>query len=120
MSQKFVIVFFGLLVLFTSKGWAGTSGNGSVQPKVTKYIFCYAGNPRVVYLTQVITVAPNGPGLGEVKYANYIQKTYGIPSIDRMRCVPANSKADAVAEKERYLGMFGRTKLIEIKWDGNT
>ena len=129
MSKKFAIMFFGLLVLYTSQSCAGTMGNGAAQRRAaaglpplpgadakTRYEFCYAGNPKVVYFTQIITVAPNAPGLGDVKYAHYIQKTYGLPSIDRLRCVPSNSNADADAEKQRYEGMLGRTKLIEIKW----
>jgi hypothetical protein len=120
MSKKFAIVVFVLLMFCALQGWAGTSGNGWVQPKVTKYVFCYAGNPKVVYFTQVVTVAPSATDLGDVEYAHYIQKTYGLPAIDRMRCVPANSNADAVTEKQRYKEMLGKTKFIDIKWEGNS
>jgi hypothetical protein len=133
MGKKFAMVVFGLLVLFASQGWAGTLGNGAAQRRAaaglpplpgpdakTRYEFCYAGNPKVVYFTQVVTVAPGAPGLGDIAYSHYIQKRYALPSIDRMRCVPANSGTDAEVEKERYKGMLGRTLLVDnIKWDGN-
>ena len=129
MSKKFVITVFGLVVLCASQVWAGSSGpgwasrlTGAVNPPAkTHYAFCYARDPKVVYLTQVITLAPtvSTPGLAR-PYANYIQTTYG-ESIYRMsRCIDANSNADALAEKQRYKESFGTTRLIEIEWAGNS
>ena len=125
MNNKFAIMVFMLVVLCTSKGWAGTSGNGWAQrggipPEVkTKYVFCYAGNPKVVYFSQVVTVAPGAPGLDDIAYSHYIQKRYGLPAIDRMRCVPSNSGTDAAVEKQRYKEMSGKTMLVDnIKWEG--
>ena len=133
MSKNFAMVVFGLLVLYASQGWAGSMGNGAAQRRAaaglppeaaktqTQYAFCYAGNPKVVYITQVITLPPaeSAGNLG-VTYRDFVKTKYGIPSIDRERCVTANSNADAAAEKQRYLGMFGRTKLIEIEWAGHS
>ena len=43
-----------------------------------------------------------------------------LDSTQEYRVVTANSNADAVAEKQRYKGMFGTTKMIEIKWVDNS
>jgi len=129
MSKKFAMVVLGLLVLFASQGWAGSGGPGwasrltgaGLPPAKTHYTFCYARDPKVVYLTQVITLAPtvSAPSLAGA-YANYIQTTYGASVYRMSRCIAADSNADAVAEKQRYKVMFGTTRLIEIEWAGNS
>ena len=119
MSKKLAIEAFGLLVLCASQGWAGTSGNGSPRPATGQFTFCCGGNVKVVYFTQIMTLAPtmNAPNLG-ISFGNYVKATSGLPSIDRERCVAGNSGADLAAERERYKGMFGKTKVVEINWAG--
>jgi hypothetical protein len=119
MGSRLSIAVLGLMVFCISHGWAGTTGNGSAAPATTQYAFCYAGNVNVVYFTQILTLAPtaNAPNLG-VAYADYVKTTYGLPGIDRQRCVTSDSSAGAAAEKQRYKGMFGTTKLVETKWGG--
>ena len=109
---------FGLMMLCISPAGAGTTGNGTT-PSTTQYAFCYAGNVNVVYFTQIMTLAPtaNAPNLG-VAYADYVKSTYGMPGINRQRCVTSDSIAGAEAEKQRYKGMFGTTKLVETHWGG--
>lgn len=119
MSKKLGIAVFGSLALYASQGWAGTLGNGSPRPAPGPFTFCYGGNVKVVYLTQVMHLAPttSGPSL-EVSFRDYVKATYGLPSIDRERCVTGNTGADLAAERERYKGMFGKTKIVEINWAG--
>jgi len=61
-----------------------------------------------------MTLAPttSAPNLG-VAYGNYVKTKYGLPTIDRQRCVTSDSIAGAAAEKQRYKEMFGTTKLVE-------
>ena len=118
MSKKLAIAVFGLLALCASQGWAGTMRNGS-RPATAQFTFCYGGNVKVVYMTQVMPLAPtmSAANLG-VSFGEYVKATYGLPSIDRERCVAGNSGADLAAERERYKGMFGKTKIVEINWAG--
>lgn len=106
----------------------GSMGNGAAQRnaayhqsarQTAQYVFCYGGNPKVVYFTGVFSVPP-GVEAGEldVRYRHYVQTTYGVPSIDRDRCVTANTAADATAEKQRYREMSGRENIIETAWTG--
>ena len=119
MSKQLAIAVFGLLALCASQGWAGTSGNGSPRPATGQFTFCYGGNVKVVYFTQVMPLAPtmSAPNLG-VSFGDYVKATYGLPTIDRERCVTGNTGADVAAERERYKGMFGKTKIVEINWAG--
>ena len=131
MSKKLSIVVIGLAALCTSQVWAGTSGNGWEQRRAaaglppegatTQYAFCYGGNVKVVYFNRIITLAPttSAPNLAAA-YGDYVKTTYGLPGVDRLRCVTANSNADALAEKERYRGMFGKAKIVEIEWAGDS
>lgn len=119
MSKQLAIAAFGLLALCSSQGWAGSAGNGSPRPAPGPFTFCYAGNVKVVYLTQVMHLAPrtSAPSL-EASFRDYVKATFGLPSIDRERCVAGNSGADLAAERERDKGMFGKTKIVEINWTG--
>lgn len=133
MSKKIAVVIVGLTALCTSQGWAGSHGNGAdqrraaaglpplEQAKTTQYAFCYGGNVKVFYISGIITLTPaeNASSL-DVAYRDYVKATYGIPSIDRDRCVAAGSVADATAEKQRYEGMFGKTRLVEIEWSSGS
>ena len=131
MSKKNAILFMGLVMFCTSQVWAGTTGNGwdqrrsaaGLPPEVakTEYAFCYAGNVKVVYFNRVITMSPatSAPNLAAA-FGNYVTATYGLPGVDRLRCVTANSNASAAAEKKRYRGMFGRAKIVQIEWAGNS
>lgn len=118
MLRKLSLAALSLVLVCTSQSLAGTMGNGSAQ-RNGHYAFCYAGNPNVVYFTQVITLGQgvSAPNLG-VQYGDYIKKTYGVPTIDRERCVTAATSDAATAEKQRYMGMLGTTKLVEIQWAG--
>jgi hypothetical protein len=131
MGKKLAIAMFGLAALCTSQVLAGTLGNGAAQRRAaaglppeeakTQYAFCYGGNVKVVYFNRIITLAPttSAPNLA-VAYGDYVKATYGLPGVDRLRCVTANSNADAAAEKGRYRGRFGRTKIVEIEWAGDS
>jgi hypothetical protein len=116
MLRSLSLATFGLALACTSQIWAGTTGNGSAQ-RNGQYAFCYAGNVNVVYFTQVMTLTPgeSAPNLG-VTYGDYVKKTYGLPSIDRERCVRAATSDAAAVEKQRYMGMLGTTKPVEIQW----
>ena len=105
-----------VLLLCASQSWAGMTGNGS-GPAMGQFTFCYGGNPNVVYFTQVMPLAPtmSAPNLG-VSFADYVQATYRLPSIDRQRCVTGSSSGDVAAERQRYKGMFGTAKIVEINW----
>lgn len=108
---------------------AGSSGNGWAQrngaaglrpgPQAAQYVFCYGGNPKVVYFTGVFSLASatNPTDLG-IRYRHYVETTYGLPSIDRERCVTANTIASATAEKQRYKEMLGRERMMETEWTG--
>lgn len=121
MLTKVSIAIFSLVVLCTSPVWAGTTGNGTPQQAKTQYAFCYGGNVKVVYFSQILTLAStvNAANLGAA-YGRYIVATYGLPGVDRQRCVTSDSSAGAAAEKQRYEGMFGTTKIIEIEWAGDS
>jgi hypothetical protein len=121
MGKKLSIVIVGLASICASQSWAGSTGNGWAQPAETQYAFCYGGNVKVVYISGIITVASTAsmPNLG-VAYGDYVKTTYGLPGLDRQRCVTAGSIADATAEKQRYKQMFGTTKLVEIEWAGDS
>lgn len=116
MIKKLSLATLGLALGCTSVVWAGSLGNGAAQ-RNGQYVFCYAGNPNVVYFTQVMTVAPtaSAPNLG-VTYGDYVSKTYGLPSIDRERCVRAATSSDAANEKQRYIESLGTTKIVELQW----
>jgi hypothetical protein len=118
MRKGVAIAVFCLSALCASQGWAGTMRNGS-RPATAQFTFCYGGNVKVVYLTQVMPLAPpmSAANLG-ISFGEYVKATYGLPSIDRERCVAGNSGADLAAERERYKGMFGKTKIVEINWAG--
>ena len=121
MSKKSAMVVLGLLVLCAPQGWAGSMGNGAAQraSMAGGYTFCYAGNSKVVYFTQVLRILPkaNAPNLG-VTYGSYIKKTYGLTDIDRQRCITAVSKADTEAVKERFKKTFSPANSIENEWGG--
>lgn len=118
MLRKLPLAISGLVVVCTALSSAGTMGNGSAQ-RNGHYAFCYAGNVKVVYFTQVMTLTPGvtPPNLG-VAYGDYVKKTYGIPTIDRERCVTALTSAAAADAKQQYMGMFGTTKTVDIQWTG--
>jgi len=121
MLNKLSIAILSLMLLCTAQSWAGTTGNGTAQQAKTQYAFCYGGNVKVVYFSQVLTLAPtvSAPNLGGA-YGRYIETTYGLPGIDRQRCVTSDSSAGAAAEKQRYKGMFGTTRIVEIEWAGDS
>ena len=114
MNKELAIAVFCLSALYASQGWAGTMRNGS-HPATPQFTFCYGGNVKVVYLTQVM---PLSPITSAAKFGEYVKAAYGLPSIDRERCVAGNSGADLAVERERYKGMFGKTKIVEINWVG--
>jgi len=120
MRNKLSIAILSLMLLCTAQSWAGTTGNGTAQQAKTQYAFCYGGNVKVVYFSQVLTLAPtvSAPNLGGA-YGRYIETTYGL-GIDRQRCVTSDSSAGAAAEKQRYKGMFGTTRIVEIEWAGDS
>ena len=121
MLKKLSYATFGLVLACASQTLAGSTGNGWAQTSKSQYAFCYAGNPKVVYFSRVITLAPkvSAPNLG-VAYATYVKTKYGLPSIDRQRCVTAGSSVAAEDEKHRYKGMFGTTRLIDTQWAGKS
>jgi hypothetical protein len=118
MSKRLALAVFGLVGLCASRGLAGTTGNGS-RPVVVQYTFCYGGNVKVVYLSQVMATPPNvsAPDLGNT-YGECVKATYGLPGVDRVRCVTANTSADAAAARQQYKGMLGPGKIVEINWAG--
>ena len=112
-----------LVLVCTAQSWAGTSGNGWTQTQTSKprYVFCYAGNPNVVYFSRVIALAPKVTNTDlKSAYASYVQATYGIPSIDRERCVIVDSSAGAEKEKNRYKELLGRARPIDTQWAGKS
>lgn len=116
MTQIPAIAMVGLLC--AAPAWAGSTGNGSPRP-VGQFVFCYGGNVKVVYMTQIMPLAAqtDAPSLG-VSFANYVKANYGIPSIDRQRCVTGFTNTDLAAARQSYMGMFGKTKIVEINWGG--
>jgi hypothetical protein len=118
MNKKLAIAVFCLSALCASQGWAGTMRNGS-RPATGHFTFCYGGNVKVVYLTQVMPLAPASSAASlDVSFREYVKATYGLPTIDRERCVTGNTEADVAAERQRDKGMFGETKIVEINWAG--
>lgn len=113
---KRALLALGLVLVCTSPIWAGTTGNGSAQWN-GQYGFCFAGNPNVVYFTQITTFAPaaNVPNIG-VAFGDYIKTTYKLPTVDRERCARAATSDEATAEKQRYIGTLGTTKSVEVHW----
>jgi len=123
MGKKFSIAVIGLMLLCTSQVWAGTSGNGAPQVAQTRFAFCYAGNVKIVYFSDIVTFSTTiASSFAAAKlahaYGDYVTKTYGLPGFDRLRCVTADSNADVVAAKKTYGGMFGKAEIIEIEWAG--
>ena len=121
MLKKLSLLILGVVLVCTSHARAGSTGNGSMQRVTWSNAFCYAGNPMVTYFSRVITLTPKITLSNlQSSYTDYIKATYGLPTIDRWRCVGAASRAAAAAEEQQYKRMLGTTRLVETQWVGST
>lgn len=120
MLKKLLLAAFALTLVCTSQTWAGSTANGTPQ-KTKPFGFCFAGNPNVTYFSKILTLTPTTsiPNLRGT-YADYIQKTYGLPSIDREQCITADSSASAGTLKKQYKAMVGTRKVVDTQWAANS
>jgi hypothetical protein len=124
MDRKISIAIIGILILGVAPGWAGSMGRGASQrggssPETASYVFCFGGNPRSDYFSDVIALAPSAqrPNLG-IAFGRYL--TAAGYRNDGGQCVHAQNRADAEAEMDRREDTFGTRKIVHTGWTGDS